>query len=252
MSQYCWTTNILSPEKYPLYGSKLYLKLPFFNSEHVAFSYCACSTLHSGWAYNRVKTPSCKNFEAKEGMGVYSRWAYFREGTVHVYNYVCTLLIISADISTVQHSTYVILVILKVIARVSYRREPSLWYWNNSWPFFSKHFLVTYQKHAPSTSTPVWHPDSACFTCMQSVHVYVPLCISSAGLLVGSYLHVYNESTAGAGASVEVSKLHNIKLLAISNSFILTHIIIMNNFAILLHALIVRQNPESQRNSKSG
>ncbi len=65
-------------------------------------------------------------------------------------------------------------------------------------------------------------------------------------------LHVYNESTAGAGASVEVSKLHNIKLLAISNSFILTHIIIMNNFAILLHALIVRQNPESQRNSKSG
>ena len=39
-------------------------------------------TLHSGWAYNRVKIPSCKNFEAKEGMGVYSRWAYFREGTV--------------------------------------------------------------------------------------------------------------------------------------------------------------------------
>ena len=42
-------------------------------------------------------------------------------------------------------------------------------------------------------------------------------------------LHVYNESTAGADASVEVSKLHNIKLLAISNSFILTHIIC--NFA---------------------
>ncbi len=39
--------------------------------------------LHSGWAYNRVKIPSCKNFEAKEGMGVYSRWAYFREGTVY-------------------------------------------------------------------------------------------------------------------------------------------------------------------------
>ncbi len=31
-----------------------------------------------------MKIPSCKNFEAKEGMGVYSRWAYFREGTVHV------------------------------------------------------------------------------------------------------------------------------------------------------------------------
>ncbi len=38
--------------------------------------------LHSGWAYNRVKIPLCKNFEAKEGMGFYSRWAYFREGTV--------------------------------------------------------------------------------------------------------------------------------------------------------------------------
>ncbi len=40
-------------------------------------------TLHFRWAYNRVKTPLCKNFEAKEGMGVYSRWAYFREGTVY-------------------------------------------------------------------------------------------------------------------------------------------------------------------------
>ena len=39
-------------------------------------------TLHSGWAYNRVKIPLCKNFEAKEGMGIYSRWAYFREGTI--------------------------------------------------------------------------------------------------------------------------------------------------------------------------
>ncbi len=39
-------------------------------------------TLHSGWAYNRVKIPLCKNFKAKEGMGVYSRWAYFRKGTV--------------------------------------------------------------------------------------------------------------------------------------------------------------------------
>ncbi len=48
----------------------------------MAFSYCTCSTSYSGWAYNRVKIPSCKNFEAKEGMGVYSRWAYFREGTV--------------------------------------------------------------------------------------------------------------------------------------------------------------------------
>ena len=36
-------------------------------------------TLHSGWAYNRVKIPLCKNFEAKEGMDVYS---YFREGAV--------------------------------------------------------------------------------------------------------------------------------------------------------------------------
>ncbi len=41
-------------------------------------------TLHSRWAYNRAKIPSCKNIEAKEGMGVYSRWAYFREGTVYI------------------------------------------------------------------------------------------------------------------------------------------------------------------------
>ncbi len=31
-----------------------------------------------------MKIPSCKNFEAKEGMGVYSRWVYFREGTVGI------------------------------------------------------------------------------------------------------------------------------------------------------------------------
>ena len=30
-------------------------------------------TLHFGWAYNRVKIPLCKNFEAKEGMGLFSR-----------------------------------------------------------------------------------------------------------------------------------------------------------------------------------
>ncbi len=30
-------------------------------------------TLHFGWAYNRAKKPLCKNFEAKEGMGVYSQ-----------------------------------------------------------------------------------------------------------------------------------------------------------------------------------
>ena len=74
-----------SSKEYSL--TSYYLKLPFFtkiNSEHVAFSYCACSTSYSGWAYNRVKIPSCKNFEAKEGMGVYSRWAYFCEGTVRV------------------------------------------------------------------------------------------------------------------------------------------------------------------------
>ncbi len=35
-----------------------------------------------GGLNNRVKIPLCKNFKAKEGMGVYSRWAYFREGTV--------------------------------------------------------------------------------------------------------------------------------------------------------------------------
>ncbi len=40
--------------------------------------------LHSGWAYNRVKILSRKNFKAKEGMGVYSRWAYFREGMVFI------------------------------------------------------------------------------------------------------------------------------------------------------------------------
>ncbi len=32
-----------------------------------------------------MKISSCKNFEAKEGMGVYSRWAYFREGTVNTF-----------------------------------------------------------------------------------------------------------------------------------------------------------------------
>ncbi len=32
-----------------------------------------------------MKIPLCKNFEAKEGMGVYSRWAYFCEGTGAVY-----------------------------------------------------------------------------------------------------------------------------------------------------------------------
>ena len=49
----------------------------------MAFSYCAqAQTLHSGWAYNHVEIPLCKNFEVKEGMSIYSRWAYFREGTV--------------------------------------------------------------------------------------------------------------------------------------------------------------------------
>ncbi len=32
--------------------------------------------LHSGWAYNRVKIPSCKNFEAKEG------WAFIQDGLI--------------------------------------------------------------------------------------------------------------------------------------------------------------------------
>ncbi len=49
------------------------------------FSYCACPTSYSGWAYNRVKIPSCKNFEAKEEMGVYSRQSYFREGIRYMY-----------------------------------------------------------------------------------------------------------------------------------------------------------------------
>ena len=44
----------------------------------MAFSYCVCL-----WAYDRVKIPLCKNFKAKEGMGVDSRWAYFREGIVY-------------------------------------------------------------------------------------------------------------------------------------------------------------------------
>ena len=59
-----------SSKEYSL--TSYYLKLPFFtkiNSKHVAFS------SYSGWAYNRVKIqiPSCKNFEAKEGMGLFSR-----------------------------------------------------------------------------------------------------------------------------------------------------------------------------------
>ncbi len=39
----------------------------------------------------RIEKPLCKNFEAKEGMGVYSRWAYFREGTV-VYSLIFMVL----------------------------------------------------------------------------------------------------------------------------------------------------------------
>ena len=48
--------------------------------------------------------------------------------------------------------------------------------------------------------------------------------------------HIYNESTAGADASVEVPKLHNIKLLIAS--FYIIHtliIIIMMNFAACNH-----------------
>ena len=58
----------------PARSTSYYLKLTKINSEHVAFSYCACSTSYS---YNRVKIPSCKNFEAKEGMGVSSRRIHF-------------------------------------------------------------------------------------------------------------------------------------------------------------------------------
>ena len=53
------------------------------NMWHLATAHA--QTLHSGWAYNRVKLPLCNNFEAKEGMGVYSRCPYFHEGCgIHV------------------------------------------------------------------------------------------------------------------------------------------------------------------------
>ncbi len=51
-----------------------------------------------------------------------------------------------------------------------------------------------------------------------------------------------NESSAGADVSVEVSKLHNIKLLSYYTS--------LNIFA-LINFAACRQNPESQGNSKS-
>ena len=50
----------LGPARSIVLLASYYLKLTFFtkiNSEHVAFSYCACSTSYSGWAYNRVKIP---------------------------------------------------------------------------------------------------------------------------------------------------------------------------------------------------
>ena len=56
------------------------------------------------------------------------------------------------------------------------------------------------------------------------------------------HVHVYNESTAGADVSVEVPKLHNIKLQY-------TH---YKNIFALINFAARRQDPESQGNSKSG
>ena len=60
-------------------------------------------------------------------------------------------------------------------------------------------------------------------------------------------LKLFNESTAGADASVEVQKLHNIKLLI---AFLHTHYImnLMNNLALnLLHAGRIQYHRETQR-----
>ncbi len=57
-------------------------------------------TLHFGWAYIRVKKPLCKNFEAKEGKGVYSTRAYFRKGTVHVIKFPKTLGLEGGSVET--------------------------------------------------------------------------------------------------------------------------------------------------------
>ena len=50
------------------------------NSEHVAFSYCACSTSYSGWAYNRVKIPSrARTSKQKRG---WASWAFIQDGLI--------------------------------------------------------------------------------------------------------------------------------------------------------------------------
>ena len=64
---------------------------------------------------------------------------------------------------------------------------------------------------------------------------------SLRGRGLGVCMQCHNESTAGADASMEVPKLHNIMLAFIHTLFI----IIMINILILLHA-------ESKENSKSG
>ncbi len=51
-------------------------------------------TLHSGWAYNRVKIPLCK--KQKRG------WAYFCEGTVQEYHVTGTSALDIAVVRTLQ------------------------------------------------------------------------------------------------------------------------------------------------------
>ncbi len=50
-----------------LYLNLLSSLILIVNMWHLATAHA--QSLRSGWAYSRVKIPSCKNFEAKEGMG---------------------------------------------------------------------------------------------------------------------------------------------------------------------------------------
>ncbi len=73
--------------------------------------------------------------------------------------------------------------------------------------------------------------------------------LSQSEDLIFSY--VTNENTAGVNASVEVSKLHNIKLLA--NSFYTcTHYNYHDEHFCITMLLHCRQNPKSQRTQRVG
>ncbi len=103
--------------------------------------------------------------------------------------------------------------------------------------------------HKPTCTHISLYPCCALCTHMQGNNLYIQPILTYRPIYIITYTDC-NESNAGADASVEVPKLHNIKLLItsfytnIDYNFI---IIMMNifNFACM-------QNPESQGNSKSG